>query len=202
MALTPKQIERIRTKIARIRKELAADKKHWGGFHHDSRGLRYMPPKLFIKIKDYKGALRYLRWFKRTFTDDSAYPLFFLEWALILFKTGKLKEAEKKAFELFFADYSFLDRFLETKIGDIERKNPSDIESKDPMVYVEYIKDDPDNADFIQWLRNLCNSPHFKKFANELIDIENQLELEPPGKKRSAMIEREYALLEEMSGNA
>ncbi len=61
--MTPKQEERIRIKIARIRKELAADKKRWGGFYDDSRGLRYLPPEQFIKLKDYKGGLRYLRWF-------------------------------------------------------------------------------------------------------------------------------------------
>jgi len=44
-AMTPKQEERIRNKIARIRKELAADKKRWGGFYDDSRGLRYLPPE-------------------------------------------------------------------------------------------------------------------------------------------------------------
>ncbi len=33
--MTPRQEERIRNKIAKIRKELAADKKQWGGYHHD-----------------------------------------------------------------------------------------------------------------------------------------------------------------------
>ncbi|MFW5793677.1 MAG: hypothetical protein ACOCWC_05285 [Bacteroidota bacterium] len=67
--MTPKQDEKIRNKIARIRKELAADKKRWGGFYDDSRGLRYLPPELFIKLKDYKGGLRYLRWFNRAAQD-------------------------------------------------------------------------------------------------------------------------------------
>jgi len=37
--MTPKQVERIKTKIKRIKAELAADKKHWGGYYHGGRGL-------------------------------------------------------------------------------------------------------------------------------------------------------------------
>ena len=44
--MTPKQIERVKTKIKRIKAALAADKKHWGGFFHDGQGLRYIPPQL------------------------------------------------------------------------------------------------------------------------------------------------------------
>ena len=36
--MTEKQIERIRTKIARVKSALAADKKCWGGYYGDSGG--------------------------------------------------------------------------------------------------------------------------------------------------------------------
>jgi hypothetical protein len=77
-----------------------------------NRGLRYLPSAQFIKLRDYKGGLRYLRWFNRTFPDDNGYPIFLFEWTLILFKTGNLKEAEKKAFETFFANNFLFDKFL------------------------------------------------------------------------------------------
>jgi len=44
--MTPKQEERTRSKIKMIKAELAADKKRWGGYYDDSRGLRYLPPAL------------------------------------------------------------------------------------------------------------------------------------------------------------
>jgi len=100
--VTPKQVERIRNKIARIRKELAADKKSWGGYHHDGKGLRYLPPELYIKLKDYKGGLRYLRWFDRTFPDDSGYPIFLFEWTIILLRQAKSKKLIKKLWRHFF----------------------------------------------------------------------------------------------------
>ena len=99
--MTPKQIERIKTKIKRIKAALAADKKHWGGYFHDGQGLRYFPPQLYIQIDDFTGGLRYFNWFQKNFSDDSCYPDFLFEWTIILFKTGRLKEAEKKNISTF-----------------------------------------------------------------------------------------------------
>ena len=64
--MTPKQIERIQNKIVKIKRALAADKRRWGGYYDDSRGLRYLAPEQYIKIRDYKGALRYFNWFNKT----------------------------------------------------------------------------------------------------------------------------------------
>ncbi|WP_241910479.1 hypothetical protein [Pseudotamlana carrageenivorans] len=89
--MTPKQVERIQNKIKKIKKELAADKKHWGGYYHDGRGLRYLPPALYLKINDYTGALRYFNWFNKNFPEDSCYPIFMFEWTMTLFKRKKLK---------------------------------------------------------------------------------------------------------------
>ena len=99
--MTPKQRERIQIKIAKIKKELAADKKRWGGFYDDSRGLRYLPPELYLKIQDYSGAQRYFNWFSKNFPEDSGYPVFLFEWAITLFKTGKIKNAEDKILETY-----------------------------------------------------------------------------------------------------
>jgi len=61
--MTEKQIERIRIKIARVKSALAAYKKRWGGYYDDSGGIRYMAPGLYLKIRDFKGAMNYFRWF-------------------------------------------------------------------------------------------------------------------------------------------
>lgn len=94
--MTPKQKERIQLKIAKIKKELAADKKRWGGYYDDSRGLRYLPPELYLKIQDYSGALRYFNWFHKNFPDDSGYPVFLFEWAITRFKKGRKCKPDRK----------------------------------------------------------------------------------------------------------
>lgn len=91
LLMAPKQIERIQLKITKIKKELAADKKRWGGFYDDSRGLRYLPPELYLKIQDYSGALRYFNWFNKTVPEDSGFPVFLLEWAITFLKKVRLK---------------------------------------------------------------------------------------------------------------
>jgi len=193
--MTDKQKERVRNKIAKIRKELAADKKRWGGYHDDSRGLRYMPPELFVKLKDYKGGLRYLRWFDRAFPDESGYPLFLFEWTLILFKTGNLKEAEKKAYQTFFSNRYFLHKFLGIEVESLFESKNSNPEIAGNLIYS---KDDPEFAEFSEWLDSLLKSEKFNEFAKELTDIDNNLEVEPAGEKRSALVERRYTLIDDV----
>ena len=40
------------------------------GDYDDSAGLRYIIPELYFRIRDYKGALVYFRWFSKAFPDD------------------------------------------------------------------------------------------------------------------------------------
>lgn len=159
--MTPKQEERIRTKIARIRKELAADKKRWGGFHHDGRGLRYSPPELFIKLQDYKGGLRYLRWFNRTFPDDFTFPIFLFQWTLILFKTNKLKEAEEKLTETHHSNTYLLNKFLRKDIFPIKKTERSswELETAEHLIYK---RDEPEFADFAEWVERFKNNEQFE----------------------------------------
>lgn len=196
--MTEKQKERVRNKIAKIRKELAADKKRWGGYYDDSRGLRYMPPELFVKLTDYKGGLRYLRWFDRTFPDDAGYPLFLFTWTLILFKTGNLKEAEEKAYQTFFANSYFLHKFLGIEVEtlfEIKRSYRNSPEFAENLIYS---KDDSEFAEFSVWLDSVLKSEKFKQFAKELTDIDNKLETEPVGEKRNRLLKRRYTLIDEV----
>jgi hypothetical protein len=63
--MTPKQIEIVKNKIAKIKQTLAAEKRKFG-------------------------------WY-----DDSGIPDFLFEWTIILFKNGRIQEAEKKHFKHF-----------------------------------------------------------------------------------------------------
>ena len=61
--MTPKQAEKLRDKILKIKRALSADKRRWGGVYDDSRGLRYLHPEIFLRLQDYTGALKYFKWF-------------------------------------------------------------------------------------------------------------------------------------------
>ncbi|MBZ9787737.1 hypothetical protein LB456_09735 [Psychroflexus sp. CAK57W] len=193
--MTPKQEERLRKKIAKIRKELAADKKRWGGFHDDSRGVRYLPPELFVKLKDYKGGLRYLRWFDRTFPDDMGHPFFLFDWTLILFKTGNLKEAEKKAFKTFSSNKYIFDKFLGKELMSLDLGENSGWEKEMVIKHFNYSRNHTEFKDFAEWLENLQTSEKFKKLTDELIEIDRKLITEPVGKTRTKLVNRRYKLI-------
>ena len=196
--MTEKQTQRIRDKISKIKKGLVADKKYWGGYYHDGRGLRYLPPELFIKIRDYKGALRYFRWFAKTFSDDSGYPIFLFEWTIVLFKTGKIIEAEKKAYETFFSNTYLFDKFLDKEFLRFNKWEGSSWEKDLLTDNLIYKKDEPEFIDFVAWLEIILKKDKFYKLANEFFDIEIKLKDESDGKIRSQLVNRRYKLLDDI----
>ena len=162
--MTPKQQERIKTKIKKIKAALAADKKRWGGYYDDSRGLRYAPPRLYIQLGDYSGGLRYMNWFNKNFPDDGCYPHFLFEWTVILFKTGRLQEAEKKAFQTYCRNTYLFDKFFGNEIVPINKWEGSNLEIPAYAISsFDYSQSQDNLIDFSAWLRHLIKTDKFKQ---------------------------------------
>lgn len=166
--MTAKQQERIQLKIAKIRKELAADKKRWGGYYDDSRGLRYLPPELYLRIQDYSGALRYFNWFRKNFPDDSGYPVFLFEWAITLFKKGRLKDAKAKTLQTDLANSYIIPAFLQIGNSRPSPKTFSGWKTADVAEEMGYSNDDAELADFAAWLRDFVSSAEFTALRGEI----------------------------------
>lgn len=194
--MTPKQEERIRNKIAKIKKALADEKRYWGDYH-DGGGLRYLPPELFIKLKDYPGALRYFRWFDKNFPDDIGYPVFLFEWTLTLFKMGKMKDVEKRALQTFFSNTYLFDYFLGKELLLFDKYEGFNWEQPDLAINMHYTKEQEDLADFVEWLTLFATSAKFYQVANEFIRIHVQLQTEPVGTKRNELVTRLSHLLDD-----
>lgn len=197
--MTEKQIERIKNKISKIKKGLAADKKHWGGYYHDGGGLRYMPPELYLKMQDYSGSLRYFNWFNKNFPEDSGFPTFLFEWAITLFKTKRLKLAENKVKHTFYSNTYLLDKFLDKELLQFYKSEDSNWQYEQLVDGFKYSKNQEEMKDFAEWLNNYMKSEDFLEFANEFIEIKAELKDEPVGKKRSHLVKKEYELLERIS---
>jgi len=169
--MTPKQQERIQSKIKKIKAALAADKRYHGGYYDDSRGLRYLPPRHYIELNDFTGGLRYFNWFKKTFPDDSGFPNFLFEWTIVLFKTGRLKEAEKKAWETFCRNTYLFDIFFCTQTTVIEKWEGSNLETKEYADnYFTYSSKQEHLIDFAQWLEEYVSTEVFKEFSKTYIE--------------------------------
>ncbi|MFU8844692.1 MAG: tetratricopeptide repeat protein [Bacteroidales bacterium] len=177
--LSPNQEERIRNKIKKIKAALAADKKRWGGFHHDGQGLRYALPRLYISLGDFSGGLRYFSWFNKNFPDDRGYPDFLFEWTVILFKTGRLKEAEKKAFQTFTRNTYLFDKFFERPINKIDKWEGSNLEVAEFATdYFDYSYKQANLSDFAKWLDKLTQTKKFIALTSKYIEIHKRLKNE------------------------
>ena len=191
--MTEKQIERVKKKIEKYKKALADDKKFWRGYHHDGRGIRYLIPAQFIKIEDYKGGLRYLNWFNKYFPRDSAYGAFLFECSLILYKCGKLKDAEKKAELAFFSNIYLFDKFFGKELIQISQNEQSDWDIK-TLEKFPYRSGDSGLIDFAQWMEGILSGKEFLDKVKVVNDIEQLLENEDVGKRRSMLVNKLYKL--------
>jgi hypothetical protein len=194
--MTEKQQERIRLKIKKIKSELATDKKRWGGFYDDSRGLRYLSLEYYIKLKDYSGGKRYLNWFYKNFPDDCGFPEFLFECSIILFYSGKLKDAQRKLFETFTSNTYVIDNFLGNPITQIDKYEGSNMDGIEYLNYFNYSSADEDFSEFTKWLTETYNSDLFKSAANEFIDLQRQLKAEHEYEKRIDLGNKERALID------
>lgn len=192
--MTDKQIERVKAKIATYKKALAADKKHWGGYYHDGKGIRYIIPEQFIKIKDYKGGLRYFNWFDKNFPDDSGNPHFLFEWAFILFKCQKIIEAEKKVQLTFFSNIYLFDKFLGNAplIMDYDESAPGEIRHLDD--FFPYSSLDIEFNDFAVWTAGVLNTSVFLDKVRAFHELERKLLTEPVGRERTELVNKLWKL--------
>jgi hypothetical protein len=188
--MTEKQIERVKTQIKNRKRLLAADKKKWGGFHHDGQGIRYLLTELFIKIKDYKGGHTYLKWFSKNFPDDSGYPIFLFEWAFILFKCEKLNEAETKLHHTFFSNTYLIDTFLGKEPLKIHKYEGSNWENESLLKDFTYRSTDLEFIEFGYWTEGIVVSQKFLEKANEYLDIHIKLLTEEVGPIRTKLVNR------------
>ena len=160
----------------------------------DSRGLRYLPPELYVKLGDYDGGLSYCKWFNKNFPDDIGFPNFLFEWTIILFKTGKLKDAEKKAFQTYCANTYLFDKFFGNPITPMNKQEHSNWEDASLAEYFDYSNGQPELADFAAWLKQFTATNKFINFSNKFIDIHKRLKTEDDMETRGYLIKQSSQL--------
>lgn len=175
--------------LKRIKKILATEKRKYGGYD-DSRGLRYLPPSLYIRIEDFSGGLKYLNWFGRNFPDDIGMPDFLFEWSIFLFKANKLKEAERKLYQTYFSNTYLLDSFMGRPLVPIEKWEGSNLELPDYVQNLGYKADNPALADFAIWAETVVNSDSFKKMSEEYTVLHKKLKFEKDAELRGYLLSR------------
>jgi hypothetical protein len=191
--MTPKQIEKLKKKIADIKRILAAEKRKFGAYD-DSRGLRYLPTGYFVQLGDYKGGLIYLKWFYKNFPDDGGFPEFLFDSTILLFKTGRLNEAANTAFHTFCSNPYWIDHFLgrpRTQLGIWHSSNLMQVEYTQALTYTS---DQSDLLDFSEWLRRLITTEDFTRRSSRYVEIYRQLKTETDKESRRRLVLEAFQL--------
>ena len=195
--MTPKQKERIELKIKKIRSILAAERKKFGCYD-DSRGLRYIPTSLYLKLQDYHGGQVYLRWFTKNFPDDCGFPEFLFEWAVILFMNGKIKEAERKVVETHFRNTYVLEKYFGRPIQPINKSEYSNVDKPDYTQYFIYSANQLELSEFTHWLSEFEGTEKFKSISKRYIDAQIRLMDEHDPETRHYLVRIDRQLLNEV----
>jgi len=195
--MTPHLKEVIELKIKKIKAALAAEKRKFGCYD-DSRGLRYLPTTLYLKLQDYQGGLAYTRWFSKNFPDDAGFPDFLFEWTVILFKNGNIREAERKVLEAYFRNTYLFDKFFGRPIKKINKDEYSSFEMPEYVKYFKYSDKQSDLADFSIWLKEFEQSEKFKEISKRFIYAQIRLKDEDDDEMRHYLVRIDKQLLNEI----
>ena len=197
--MTEKQIERIKKTIKFYRARLAAEKRLHGGYD-DSAGLRYIIPELYFKIRDYKGALVYYRWFSKAFPDDIGFPVFNLLWSAAFFENNKIPQAINKAYETAFSN-TYLPDLINGK--DPVQLDKSETIGFENLEYAKQVYKDCINLitlEFQIWISNLSEFDDFKANLNKFISIQKLIKDEPVGPMRTGLIHESTKFERQLTG--
>lgn len=192
--MTDKQKQRIKDKIEKIKRTLTSEKRKFGWFD-DSKGLRYLPAELYVKIGDFDGGLKYLKWFNKNFPNDMGFPDFLFESTVILFKTGKLKEAEDTAMRTYFSNTFLFDKYFSRDLIQEDKKVNANYQQAVYLINFNHRHYQDDLLEFSNWLNKFIHSDKFIKIRNEFNEIEKQLETEPVGQRRTMLVNRLHKLI-------
>ena len=192
--MTPKQIERLQKKISNVKRTLASEKRKYGCYD-DSRGIRYLPTRYFIQLGDYSGGLKYLKWFAKNFPDDGGFPDFLFEWTIILFKNGKTKEAEKKAFQTFCSNTYIIDKYFGKPIIPVIKWEGSNLEAPSYVEYLVYTSEDSELIEFSDWLDKFISTEVFVKLSNKYVEINIRLKTEHARETRHYLVKQAIQLV-------
>ena len=185
----PKRIrERIRRYERALKRELEA------GFGGDDYGKRYLLGPLYMLLGDVDGALASFDWYEETYPDDSGDPYQYLTWALALFRGGRRQDAFNKLYQTMLENL-YLVPFL---LG--EDPQPLDIWHGSNLEWIEYAVEVPQELlnlwdDIaLQWAREVSEHPAVVEKVARYIAIHRDLKSEPPGSRRSALVDEAFAL--------
>jgi len=185
--------KKIKATIARYRRLL---NKEWKdhNFISDGAGKRFMIGPLYLRIDDTKGAMAHYKWFEKMFDGDSGEPFHRMGWTLTLHRSGFDNDAERMLLIAMLKNLYLFPILFGEDPPVVDGWQGSNWE------VLEYITDAPKwmlnlwTADELSWAKSIYYSDQAVKIRERYITINQFLELERPGEKRSELVEESMKL--------
>ena len=185
--------KKIKATIARYRRAL---NKEWKEHHFisDGAGKRYMIGPLYLRIDDTKGAIAHYKWFEKMFDDDSGEPFHRMGWTLTLHRSGSEHAAERMLLITMLKNLYLFPILFGEDPPIVEGWHGSNWEE------LEYITGAPKwmlslwTEEELAWAKGVYYGEEAVKIRDRYITINQFLELERPGEKRSALVEESSKL--------
>lgn len=161
----------------------------------DGQGKRYIIFWLYLVLGDLKGANSYLRWFEKTFEDDSGEPMQKLCAAILLHRSGKEKKAKYYLAELMLSNLYAIPKVLGQEIRHYQFRCFSSFGKKEyldrmPSEVLAAISDE-DKA----WIQELYESPEFRRYKQRYVEIQTELDRAEGVEKRRPLVDELYSIL-------
>ena len=179
--------KRIKATITRYRRLLNIEwKEH--NFISDGAGKRFMIGPLYLRIDDTKGAMAHYNWFEKMFDDDSGEPFHRMGWTLSLHRHGDNPAAERMLLIAMLKNLYLFPQLFGEDLPRIDGWEGSNWEN------LEYITEAPKwmlnlwSEEELEWAKGIYYSEQAIKIRDRYITINQFLELERPGEKRSELV--------------
>jgi tetratricopeptide (TPR) repeat protein len=185
----PKRIrERIRRYERALKRELEA------GYGGDGYGKRFLLGPLYMLMGDVDGALASFDWYEGAYPNDGGEPYQYLTWALALFRGGRRHEAFNKLYQTMLENLYLVPFLLGRSPQRLDRWHGSN------LAWIEYAVEMPQELlnlwdDIaLQWAREVSAHPAVVERVGRYVAIHRELKREPPGPRRSALVDEVIAL--------
>jgi hypothetical protein len=193
MTQFPDEPKKIKAQIARYERALREEQKRYGNID-DGYGKRYLLGPLYMLLGDEIGAVRSFEWFDQTFPDDIGDPIQYLCWTLALYRTGDTAGAVRKLRDTMLSNLYLIPHLLGEDQEELDIWHGTNIAEKG---YLEYWPPEIwalwDDA-ALEWVRETYDSEEFRRVRGRYIEIREQLNSEPPGPRRSRLVDEMYRL--------
>jgi hypothetical protein len=193
MSQFPKEPKKIRARITRYERELCKEYE-MNGFIRDGYGKRYLLGPLYLLLGDLAGAIKSFEWFEEMFPRDMGEPVHSLCWTLALYRAGNIAGASHRFVQTMLSNLYLIPHLIGLEQDELDIWHGSNLAEKE---YLEYIPPEISalwGASALQWAQEMYDNPKVGQIRARYIEIVEQLKSEPPGPRRSELVNEAFRL--------